>query len=89
MRNQSCSNCDYFSPYYLIIKTRLVYASAGICKQRKLTAKEKRMIPVIFDCPEWKSRENHLEEHKANLTKVLCEMTERLHQIAEILKIDI
>jgi len=76
---KSCENCRYFVSYYTKCKTRYYKTFNGYCHEN--TRKKK---PVL--CDKWESADILKEERQQSVKKALINMSERLDEIALILK---
>lgn len=58
---------------------------SGHCRERKLTAKERRSFPFICGCEKWESDEEIKENRKQNIAEVMADIRNHLCQIEQIL----
>lgn len=79
---KSCKNCCYYSQHYTKQGTRYHTVFCGHCLNRN----NKKMKPVF--CELWEDMAILKEERRQSIKEVLIDMSDRLNEIALILKDD-
>ena len=90
MKNSNkCENCKFYSKYYLIFATRLVYANCGSCKNTLInTATARKISKGNLPCGYWEKIDSPDPVQPEQLEDTLRKMKQRLDEIYLLLNRD-